>query len=150
VIGGNKRSLLLAICMVLGLAGCGGGDETTTVVQQAPETTEEMTTTTTSQSSEVDADEFRAEADGICKRVNEQLADIASAKEAEALLRDALAKVQEIDPPPELEVQWKQYLQAVEQQIDFEFSGQQQESQRARDRKSQIALDLGLVECGTG
>jgi ribosomal protein L11 methylase PrmA len=139
--------------LALSFAGCGEGDSsgedsttTTTVVEEAPA---ESTTPVPDEPDDPTVEEFRAEADAICKRVNKQIQDL-TIDEAEPILREGLDEIKKVEAPQELEVQWQQYLQAVQQQVDFQLSGEAKESARARDRKSQIALDLGLVQCGTG
>jgi hypothetical protein len=58
--------------------------------------------------------------------------------------------LQELTVPASLRLEWQQYLAAVEDQARFEAERDFSNARRARDRKAQVALGIGLAECGTG
>jgi hypothetical protein len=52
--------------------------------------------------------------------------------------------------PASLRLEWGQYLAAVEDQARYEDEGDNANAQRARNRKAEVALGIGLAECGRG
>ena len=151
---------LLAVSTSLGIVACGVDPSepevvTTTVESEAP-------------SDEPSAEELRAErraehaafveeADAICRRANRRIERInlegltpESEAEAVRLVEEGRRKLDALAVPEGLETKWEQYLAAVDQQARFEARGDLEERDRARDRKAQVALDIGFVVCGTG
>lgn len=139
--------------MVAALAvGCGGDDAGEDPSPEQAPVTETAETPPDPDPEEVAAEEqrFIRAADRICERANEEIAELDDVGEAVRIVQQGREDLDRLDVPPSLEVRWRQYLEAVDQQQAHQVAGDFEERNRARDRKSEIALEIGFAVCGTG
>lgn len=129
------------------LVGCGGGDDSTTTVTEAP--TEESAATTTEEASPDELKVFIEEADAICEEFNATFTELSEA-EYFRQVETFIDQLEALDPPESVEIQWNQYLEAVNDQVTFGREGNDAETRAADNRKEVVAQEIGLAECGTG
>lgn len=125
-----------------------------------------------STSNQADHQDFIEQADAICQDLNSSVAgiqvdtldQIVQAGPIEQKAIDAgLSRLQKLTPPPDLSTKFDQFIAAVEDQhtvfqqiVDAAANGDAQTVQslapaleRARGRKSDIAIRAGFSECGS-
>ena len=122
---------------------------------------------------ELTADEFRQQADDICAEFEGRLDDLGTPEsladlrgfvsDAVPIIEEGNAQLQELDPPDELQEQWDQAMELNNEQLqivrdlrDAVEEGDQarvqellQEADDSREEADQLAVDLGLEECGS-
>lgn len=146
-----------AVIVVLGLTACGGNEsepaeapaeaaESTTTTQDADATGYEAEPAEEAGATE---DEFIRAADRICRRANERIQEL-SAKRALRVVGRGIQQLRTLEVPASLELGWRQYMTALELQYEADLRGDSRESRRQRQRKSEIAIDLGFAVCGSG
>ena len=142
---------LAAAIALLALAACGGGDG----------------------GDQLTADEFRQQADAICGEFEGRLDDLGTPEslddlqgyvdDAVPILEEGTNRLDELQPPDELEEDWnrameinREQLDNVRELLDAVADGDQasvaellQQSDEAREESNQLAADLGLTECGS-
>jgi hypothetical protein len=140
----------IAAFLLLPLAGCGSGaTETVTTTASAPPTSSAAVTTSTS-SPEGSATEFLSQADELCAEFNQKLSGVSDVDQGLQIVREGREKLDALEPPAELATRWNQYLAFLDDEIAAFESGDATEKAAANERKSQVALEMGLAECGTG
>ena len=136
---------------LLALAACGGGDG----------------------GDQLTADEFRQQADAICGEFEGRLDDLGTPEslddlqgyvdDAVPILEEGTNRLDELQPPDELEEDWNRAMEINREQLDnvrelqdAVADGDQarvaellQQSDEAREESNQLAADLGLTECGS-
>lgn len=140
------RKTICAIAAAALLAGC-GGDSTTTVVQEAPAPGDRPPA-----EPKVDPADFVAAADAICADFNKRLPELSKLPTDEFLKESAEStdELRALEPPPELETTWNQYIAALEDQDAALAAGDARENRAADNRKEIAGRQLGFAECGTG
>jgi hypothetical protein len=140
-----------AAVAVLALAACGGGDG----------------------GDQLTADEFRQQADAICGEFEGRLDELGTPEslddlqgyvdDAVPILEEGTNRLDELQPPDELEEDWNRAMEVNRDQLDnvrelqdAVADGDQarvaellQQSDEAREESNQLAADLGLTECGS-
>lgn len=136
---------------LLALAACGGGDG----------------------GDQITADEFRQQADAICGEFEGRLDDLGTPEslddlqgyvdDAVPILEEGTNRLDELQPPDELEEDWNRAMEINREQLDnvrelqdavadgdqARVAGLLQQSDEAREESNQLAADLGLTECGS-
>jgi hypothetical protein len=168
-------SLVIGLAIAAVLVGCGGDGETTTVGNGTSQGTGASSAgeTTAGSSSLAAKQRFVHEGDAICQDFNRRgdalnitaIDQLAShADETRALVSQGLDRLQQLEPPPTVELRWDQYLAAVKDQAralqeaataaeQGDVATVQRQLAIAKDadkRKATVALDIGFAECGTG
>jgi hypothetical protein len=142
---------IAAAVAVLALAACGGGDD----------------------GDQLTADEFRQQADAICGEFEGRLDELGTPEslddlqgyvdDAVPILEEGTNRLDELQPPDELEEDWNRAMEVNREQLDnvrevqdAVADGDQarvaellQQSDEAREESNQLAADLGLTECGS-
>jgi hypothetical protein len=140
-----------AAVAVLALAACGGGDG----------------------GDQLTADEFRQQADAICGEFEGRLDELGTPEslddlqgyvdDAVPILEEGTNRLDELQPPDELEEDWNRAMEVNRDQLDnvrelqdAVADGDQarvaellQQSDEVREESNQLAADLGLTECGS-
>jgi hypothetical protein len=150
------------------VAGC--GDDDSSDEPQTAATVDQPATTDSGPSALTKAD-YIMQTDAICEAANRKVDEINATDDSTAarvkaslpILQEAQDEFERLEPPPELRIQVDQFLAAFEDQqrlirevARLEAVGEAAEAdqlfaefERARDRKSEIALAAGFAECGS-
>jgi uncharacterized lipoprotein YajG len=93
--------------------------------------------------------EFVADADLICRQVNEAVAERGFDQAFDRITR-GLQQLRRLQAPPDLELRFEQYVTAIEQQTNAQLTGDLGAARAADKRKERAAFALGFADCGTG
>lgn len=93
--------------------------------------------------------EFVADADLICRQVNQAIAERGFERALDRVAR-GLQQLRRLEPPEGLALRYGQYITAVEQQMEAQIGGDFATARAADRRKERAAFELGFADCGTG
>ena len=156
--------------MLTACGGDGNGSDTTTVTAENSGQGDSGGGSATEAPS---IEQFIQKADAICEDLNAQAGGlptdtlpqiVRAAQASEEALSEGLARLGALEVPAEIETEFNQFIAAVEDQNaavqrlgEAAAAGNVKavqsiadEVQRARDRKSDIAIQAGFAECGSG